>query len=169
MAGVFYFAYGSNLHPPRLAERVPSSRLQGIARLRAHRLCFHKRGGDGSGKCNVQPTGDPAQVVHGAVYAMQAAEVRLLDRVEGVGHGYRRVAGFVSVAGRLTRVFYYLAQPDYIQENLAPFDWYHALVLAGAHRHGFPPDYRHRIANITTVTDNDTRRSRHHRRLLRQR
>ena len=166
MDRIYYFAYGSNLHPPRLAERVPSSRLHGLARLRGHRLVFHKRGGDGSGKCNVHPTGKLQDIVHGAVFSMARAEMRLLDRVEGVGHGYWRVARPLSVAGRPIRVFYYLAQADFIQENLAPFDWYHALVLAGARGHRFPADYLHRIAAIVTVQDPDTRRAHHHHRLL---
>jgi len=163
---IYYFAYGSNLHPPRLAERVPSSRLHGLARLRGHRLVFHKRGGDGSGKCNVHSTGRHQDIVHGAVFSMARAEVRLLDRVEGVGHGYWRVARPLSVGGRPIRVFYYLAQADFIQEDLPPFDWYHALVLAGARGHRFPADYLHRIAAIATVRDPDAHRDRHHRRLL---
>jgi len=163
---VYYFAYGSNLHPPRLAARVPSSRFHGLARLRGHKLYFHKRGGDGSGKCNVHFTGRSTDIVHGAVFAMHRAEVRLLDRVEGVGHGYWRVARPLSVGGRLTRVFYYVAQPDFIEARLAPFDWYHALVLSGARGHRFPAQYLREIATIATVGDHDRHRDRHHRRLL---
>ena len=51
-ATLLYFAYGSNLHPERLRERVPSAESLGVARLEAHVLRFHKRGRDGSGKCD---------------------------------------------------------------------------------------------------------------------
>ena len=37
-----YFAYGSNLHPPRLRARTPSARALGRADLEGYRLLFHK-------------------------------------------------------------------------------------------------------------------------------
>ena len=35
-----YFAYGSNLHPVRLKERVPSIKLVGTVELAHHDLCL---------------------------------------------------------------------------------------------------------------------------------
>ena len=54
---LLYFAYGSNLHPTRLGDRAPSVELVGTAVLEGHALRFHKRGADGSGKCNALATG----------------------------------------------------------------------------------------------------------------
>ncbi len=40
---IHYFAYGSNLHPVRLIERVPSASLVGVIGISKHRLAFHKK------------------------------------------------------------------------------------------------------------------------------
>ena len=52
MTLIKYFAYGSNLHPQRFQERVPSGKFLALAALTRHTLLFHKRGQDGSSKCN---------------------------------------------------------------------------------------------------------------------
>jgi hypothetical protein len=41
---IHYFAYGSNLHPLRLQERVPSAALLGWTHLHGWELRFDKRG-----------------------------------------------------------------------------------------------------------------------------
>ena len=63
-----YFAYGSNLHPARLAARTPSCHALGRAVLARHVLRFHKRGRDGSAKCDAWFTGDPTDRLYGVVY-----------------------------------------------------------------------------------------------------
>nr|MDQ2697092.1 gamma-glutamylcyclotransferase [Pseudomonadota bacterium] len=83
-----YFAYGSNLHPLRLRERVPSATVLGVAELAGWRLRFHKRGQDRSGKCNIIPTGRSGDRVIGVIYAMAAADKDKLDAAEGLGKGY---------------------------------------------------------------------------------
>jgi len=84
-----YFAYGSNLHPLRLGERVPSARLVGTAALPSHRMAWHKRGMDDSGKCFIVPTGMEADRFHGAVYRLDADHKGLLDEFE---KGYGQVS-----------------------------------------------------------------------------
>ena len=57
MTLLYYLAYGSNLHPVRLTERVPSARFLGLTSLFGYQLRFHKRHEpDGSGKCNMYHT-----------------------------------------------------------------------------------------------------------------
>lgn len=48
-----YFAYGSNLHPYRLIQRVPNARLVATTRLDGYGVSFSKRSHDGSSKCNL--------------------------------------------------------------------------------------------------------------------
>jgi hypothetical protein len=38
-------------------------------------------------------------------------------------------------------VLTYLASPNAIDDNLAPYSWYKDIVLAGCAEHGLPPDY----------------------------
>lgn len=166
MSTLYYFAYGSNLHPERLRERVPSSRALAVAELDGHLLRFHKRGRDGSGKCSILPSGRPQDRVFGVVYRMAAAERILLDRAEGLGAGYRRIELIVRVDGMPRPVFSYRAQDEYIDEALLPFTWYRRLVLAGARHHGLPAAYVAAIEAIAARPDPDRERHARHERLL---
>ena len=166
MNTLYYFAYGSNLHPERLRERVPSSRALAVAELDGHLLRFHKRGRDGSGKCSILPSDRPRDRVFGVVYRMAAAERANLDRAEGLGAGYLRVELTVRVEGAAQPVFSYRAQDGHIDDALAPFTWYHRLVLAGARHHGLPADYIAAIEAIAALPDPDTERHARHQRLL---
>lgn len=166
---VLVFAYGSNLLPARLQARTPSARVRSVAWLPGHRLAFDKRGADGSGKCHVVPA--PGERVFGVVYSIDGpGELAVLDRIEGVGIGYRRVAVTVhcepaqgGAAGRAAvpatcRAELYMALPEAIGEPLVPFDWYRELVLAGARHHGLPTAHCEAIAAVSCVTDPDGRR-----------
>jgi hypothetical protein len=73
-----YFAYGSNMLTERLRRRVPSTKPIGPARLDGFELRFHKRGADGSAKCDVVAGGDGS--VHGVLFKICAEERYLLDR-----------------------------------------------------------------------------------------
>ena len=85
---LFYFAYGSNMSTPRLLNRVVSARAVAVACLPAHALRFHKRGRDGSAKCDAFYTGQDHDELHGVVYRIAAAEKPCLDECEGLGNGY---------------------------------------------------------------------------------
>ena len=159
-AAIRYFAYGSNLHPARLGARLTAPRLLGIARLDAHVLRFHKRGRDGSGKCSIAPG---RGCVHGALYALDVADKQALDRIEGVGAGYASID--VELAGNGVASTY-VAMADAIDDSLEPFDWYLALVIAGARFQGFPADYLAALGAVSARPDPDPARAREHARLL---
>lgn len=144
-----YLAYGSNLHPLRIGMRVESARFLGTAFVDGWSLEFHKRGKDGSGKCNIVAGGDG---VHAAIYRLSDADRVVLDRIEGLGYGYR--AGTIDVPG-FGRCHVYLGDPEYLDASLAPFDWYKALVLLGARHHRFPADYVEKIAATPAEEDPD--------------
>jgi hypothetical protein len=163
---LLYFAYGSNLHPIRLGERVPSARLVERARLPGYALRFHKRGGDGSAKCNAWWTGLESDVVLGAVYRLAAAERPVLDEFEGAGRGYDRHEIVVEGDSGRHTVFTYLAAPAALDDTLRPFDWYRGLVVAGARRLGFPPAYVVRMEIVATEADPDEARAAAHAQLL---
>ncbi len=53
---MLYFSYGSNMSSRRLLSRVPSARFITSASLPGHALHFHKKGLDGSAKCDAYET-----------------------------------------------------------------------------------------------------------------
>lgn len=160
-----YLAYGSNLHPQRLRERVPSATLVGTVELRGRTIRFSKRSVDGSGKCTVV-AGDPSDTVHGAVFQMDASDRPALDRAEGLGVGYTEQREMLELAGRKIEVFLYVATPDHVDERLRPYRWYKDLVLAGARFHRFPPEYVAGLEAVSAMDDPDPQRRAANQRLL---
>lgn len=149
---MLYAAYGSNLHPARLNDRIAGARLAGAGLLAGYELAFHKRGQDDSGKCTVVPgTG----AVHVAVYEMGAPDVAVLHEIEGTGRGYEVMPADVPGFGRC---FTYIAMDAYIDDTLTPFDWYRRLVIDGCRYHGFPASYVTRIGAVPTQPDPDESR-----------
>ncbi len=159
-----YFAYGSNLHPERLGERLPDILVLGPARLAGHRLRFHKRGRDGSGKCDCEPTGAPQDSVLGVLYRIPAVHKATLDEIEGTG--YRSLRVRVVIGGTMAVAFAYRALPDHVHASLRPYTWYRDLVLRGAEHHGLPRDYLRMIAATPARPDPDPARDALHAALL---
>ena len=153
-----YFAYGSNLHPLRLIERVPSASLVGVIELTKHRLMFHKHSTDGSSKCNLVHTGSEADLIYGAIYEIDPAHKSDLDRVEGKGYGYLDHQLSLQHQGLAYTCFTYLAQPSYIVDHLKPYHWYKQLVVLGARYLKFPDSYIHSIASVESVEDPEENR-----------
>ena len=136
-----------------MGERCSTASLLGVARLDGYGLEFHKQSRDGSGKCSITSPGDGVWL---AVYGMSADDKKLLDAIEGVNNGYLDIT--VDVPG-FSPCNTYVAEASHIDDQLLPYDWYRALVLAGCRYHGFPAEYRDRIAALPTRQDPDTRRS----------
>lgn len=158
-----YFAYGSNLHPGRLASRTPSARAMGTTFLAGWSLRFHKRGSDGSAKCNVMHSGNESDCAYGAVYGMEAKDKLVLDRVEGLGRGYEEL--WLEAPGH-GPVFLYVASPTFVSDGLVPFSWYKAYVLAGARYHALPRAYIDEIDRVPTMEDPDQERQKRNWKIL---
>ena len=153
MSFLYYAAYGSNLHPVRLAARVPSAELIGIRHLAGWSLRFNKISNvDGSAKCSIERGGEGTW--H-AIYRMAADEKSLLDACEGLGNGYDDLALDIPEFGRC---FTYIASPSHIRTGLEPFDWYKAMVLRGCEAHGFPAAYIAGIQAVDAAPDPDPER-----------
>ncbi|MBD8524829.1 gamma-glutamylcyclotransferase family protein [Pseudomarimonas arenosa] len=154
-----YFAYGSNMLSRRLQapDRAPSALALAVASLPGHRLRFDKRGQDGSGKCDAEFSAVEQDCVHGVVYQIDPAHWPALDRAEGLGRGYRRAMVEVRSATQSLQCLTYLATDKH--PDLLPFDWYKALVLAGAEQHDLPLDYRRWLHEVPCLADPD--RARH--------
>jgi hypothetical protein len=144
-----YAAYGSNLHPRRLRERIEHAKLVGTSFLKQHTLQFHKRGQDESAKCSFSSCG---QGMHVAIYEVNESGKQVLDRIEGVGKGYDVASLHVPGIGEC---FTYIAARTHIDDFLQPFDWYREMVLLGCHSHAFPGAYCDSIAAVPTIADPD--------------
>ena len=155
-AQAFYFAYGSNMAAERLASRVPAARKYVNAELAGYCLRFHKKGADGSGKCDVVLSDSPDVVVYGVLFSLQDADLGILDRIEG--SGYRRVYVDVSTAtGTIAGAATYVATKT--QAGLRPYSWYKEHVLRGAISNGLPAAWIAKLAAV--VCDEDPDRTRH--------
>jgi hypothetical protein len=163
-----YFAYGSNLHPVRLTERVPSAKFVAAVELTHHDLAFHKKSHDGSGKCNLLHTGAESDMVHGAIYQLDPEHKAILDRHEGKGSGYVDKPLNVRHQGRDFSCFTYLAQPTHIVDHLQPYHWYKKLVLLGARYLQFPHSYIAAIESVKSIDDPDESRTKEHDDLIRK-
>ncbi len=157
---LLYLAYGSNLHPRRLRERIGEIKLAGVVELPGWRLCFDKRGADGSAKANLRPAPGSDQVAWAAAYRVQPNQLPALDRFEGCGGGYETFRFDVSVQGRWQPALAYLTPSHWTTESMRPYDWYRALIVAGAGYLGLPAAYVASIRAFPVIIDPDTGRRR---------
>ena len=126
-----------------------------MARLPNHRFSFDKIGGDGSGKGGIEQMHTSHEVI-GVLYQMDKLEKPVLDKIEGVGHGY--VDRQVSVVTQLRNISAFTYYPTLVEKSRQPFDWYKALVLEGARENEFPRHYVAMIESIESVVDSDNTR-----------
>lgn len=153
-----YFAYGSNLHPLRLMERVASANLVGVLEISKHTLLFHKKSTDGSSKCNLLQTGSEADVAYGAIYEIDPGHKRVLDSYEGIGYGYKDDQINLQHQGQNYICFKYTALQSHIVNNLKPYHWYKKLVVLGARNLQFPDSYTDSIKSVASAEDPDEKR-----------
>ena len=155
---IHYFAYGSNLHPMRLMERVSSAELVGVTEHPHHSLTFHKESNDGSSKCNIFHTGNDSDLIYGAIYKLKPDHKTELDRFEGKGYGYIDNQIKLQHNGEEHTCFTYLAQQSHIVNNLKPYHWYKQLVVLGAKYLQFPDLYISSIEAVESIDDPNLKR-----------
>lgn len=160
MPVIYYLAYGSNLHPFRLGERLSWCKEVGVVELTGSRLAFHKRGSDGSAKCNLVFTANEADSVFTALFAIRSTDKPLLDRIEG--EGYSTSSFNVEYNQQHYSAFAYVAQSSHVDDALMPYHWYRDLVHLGARYHCFPEDYVAAISDVYAIADpHPQRRAKH--------
>lgn len=165
---VYYLAYGSNLHPMRLAARVPSARAIGVVEMLGFFLAFHKRSTDGSGKCLFYTEQGEHYKMYGVIYEFDAREKSKLDLLEGNGKGYYEQLVKLPLNGDIYTPYIYIAESTHIDPTLVPYHWYKQLVLAGARYHNFPVEYVAGIESTPSKADPDLKRTQENESLLRQ-
>lgn len=137
-----YFAYGSNLHSPRLVERVGQVQHEGAAKLAGVRLSFRKRGRDGSGKACFEAAA--GESLWGALYRLSPSQFAVLD---GFEPDYRRITvSLTNPRGQALGAETY--QAEAFTDDPIPYDWYLALMRRGACEHALPKPWRDHLARF---------------------
>ncbi len=155
MNDVLYFAYGSNLLRERLLPRGPNLDFVGRAALTDHRRTFDKVSDDTSGKCALEAA--LGEMAHGVLWSIPHTDLAQLDRHEGVGKGYEQcVMPITRENGEVEQAVTYRATRR--QHGKQPFDWYLALVIAGATQQELPSEYVDRLRGIPFRRDEDASR-----------
>ena len=154
---VYYFAYGSNLLASRLRARVKYAKLMSIGQLKGYKLTFNFST-IGSGKCDIVETGNPEDVVWGAVFGIPRLLVRVLDQYEGVPYFiYERKAIKVIAQDKEYDAFTYVGVNAFRwhKRSAIPYDWYHYHVVLGAYQLGLPQEYQNFLQNQETKVDSN--------------
>lgn len=137
MAIARYFAYGSNMLRERLVARVSTAQVVAVGAVRDYRLDFAKVSVDGSGKGDM--VASPGGEVWGVLYEFDASQKADLDEQEGRHYQAREVV--VSTTDGDQTAWAYMAQPHRRDPSKVPYDWYLALIVAGARRGGLSEAY----------------------------
>ncbi len=153
-----YFAYGSNMSLKRIHSRIANAKVFGVYLLKGYDLRFHMVGQDASAKCDAYKTNNPLDIIEGVVFEIDSNSLLKLDKIEGVGNGYDRVAvNVVGADGDVIVAMMYVAKK--IDESLLPYDWYKKHVVEGAKSAGLSASYIAAIDKVAVVTDPDKNRS----------
>ena len=161
MSTFLYFAYGSNMSERRLRKRVSSAKVIGTGVLNNHRLTFHKRSDDRSGKCTIEYS--ESHKVYGVLFEIEKCEECKLDKAEGFFQGhYAKMCVEIemcdSKCGKKVRAKTYIATAKYIDQNLKPYTWYRKHVLVGAIKQKLPPCYIDCFIRVDADEDCDKKR-----------
>jgi len=153
-----YFSYGSNMSIRRLLARVPSATKIDTGILERHQLRFHKAAiKDGSAKCDAMETGHRDHRIYGVLFDIAEHEKPVLDRYEGLGHGYEVKDVIVKLnTGPVVEAYTYYA--TIIDPALKPLNWYKEHVVRGARENALPENYIRAIEAIEFLEDTDIER-----------
>lgn len=128
----WYFAYGSNMNPARMAARGMQYVESTSAVLTDWRLCFNKRaeGREGIAFANIVEA--RGERVEGVLYRLvRQAEIRRMDPYEGYPRRYRRIPMEVWSGHGHHRAWVYVANESWQEDGLVPERVYLNHLLAG--------------------------------------
>lgn len=126
---IYYFAYGSNMNPNRMANRVGDFEIVGLGVLQNFELKFNKiaKNKNGIGYANV--VWAPGKNVEGIIY--QFEDIALLDKHEGYPKHYNRKVLDILHNQSLLKTWVYIAQENQISNGLLPERSYLGHLLVG--------------------------------------
>ncbi|MDF1781218.1 MAG: gamma-glutamylcyclotransferase [Alcanivoracaceae bacterium] len=153
MACEFYFAYGSNMDPARMAARGMRTRTTFAAKLAGWQLQFNKRSADfpGAGFANIVAA--DSAVVPGVLYQLaHADEIFRMDPYENWPVRYRReIRPVITQCGERIETWVYIANAQWQTDHLLPPRWYLNHLLAG--RPWLPNEYYQQLRNSPCLSE----------------
>ena len=152
-----YFGYGSNMLIERLRARCEGVELDGPAVADGYALDFSKRSDDGSGKATLRKA--PGKCSCGVLFKIPEDQEGTLDGYEGKGKGYdRKPIDVRRDDGQTVRAECYFGTD--LCDKRKPYDWYLALVIAGALQNGLDERYVEFLRNFKYLDDPNSKRPR---------
>ena len=142
MEPIHYFAYGSNMLRERLLDRKVVLLDTGkLACASGYKLAFNKKSDDGSAKANL--VAERGAKCWGVLFSVDPSSLTDLDEAEGAPGHYRQENISITVSNVAQTMMTYIAQPIKVMPATGrPYDWYLALILAGATSHaGMPAEW----------------------------
>ena len=134
---LYFFAYGANMDPALMEERVPGARLVGPARLDGFRLEFSVYSTKwNGGAANLEL--DPASHVWGVVWELPDGGMKGLDSYQGHPIFFRREQ--VSVIGPEGPFVAFTYRVAHQNAYIRPTDAYLARLRSAIRIHGLPPE-----------------------------
>jgi gamma-glutamylcyclotransferase (GGCT)/AIG2-like uncharacterized protein YtfP len=132
---VYYFAYGSNMLPTRLIERIEKYHTAFRARLPGYKFMYNKKGVDGTAKANIATDGNAE--VCGVCFEIDAEDLKQLSNYEG-GYDQRQIVVTNENRDEVRAVTYISASVD---NTLRASTEYKGIVLKGAKHWELSEDY----------------------------
>lgn len=147
---MYYFAYGSNMNPKRLALRVDYENVPQKAVLKGFRLAFNKIDYStvGAGFANIVKAN--GSIVEGVLYQVRPEFMKVLDCYEGVPNHYRRVKLPVETKSGSIDAAVYVATKAATGNKLRPRSsyWYHIAIGARLY---LSDDYYSKILGVKCI------------------
>ena len=152
------FSYGSNMSLNRIKRRAPTTQVISPGFVKGHRLRFHKKSRDGSGKATIIETGEEMDRVWGVLVEIAFKDKLSLDIAEGLGRGYGEKAVKVFHKNQSSLSQTYVAQESYVDTALIPYCWYLDYMVAGAMENRLPTWYVRWLRQQDYLVDQDEER-----------
>ena len=134
----FYFAYGSNMNPVRIRQRIPQARLVGKATIKGWRLVERLYADIERAK---------GRTVEGVLYLVTESELHRLDAYEGYPsvYGGVQVDAYLDAKHKVYAVTYATTEATKKEREGKEYPRaYRLLCSAGAHWHGVKNAFRRR-------------------------
>lgn len=168
METFLYFAYGSNLLTERLQARCSTALCIGNANAVGYKLVFNQKSDvDQSAKANLFHTGHDDDIVKGVLFAINKNEESQLDKAEGYNKDNPKAYSYLNETISVTYNSEEVPATTYfahISNESIPdpvYDWYFALIVAGALQHRLSDKYiKDLIDGTVPKVDPDAKRPR---------